>query len=63
MGTADFCANFCWIVGLAGVIFLGMMAVQVQYENDYLLPNKEMKTTLTVHLFIAAGVILCPYLC
>ena len=54
MGTADFCANFCWIVGLAGVIFLSMLAIQVQYDNDYLLPHKEMKSSLTFHLLVAA---------
>ena len=63
MGTSDFCANFCWVVGLAGVIFLSMLALQVQYDNDYLLPHKEMKSSLTFHLLIAALVLFMPIFC
>ncbi len=54
MAGADFCANFMWVVGLVGIFFLGMLAVQVQFDNPYLLAYPEMKTPLTVHLILAA---------
>ncbi len=56
MSVVDFCANFFWVVGVAGVIFLSVLAFQVGVDNDYLLRDKSMKVGLIVHLLLAVCV-------
>lgn len=54
MGGLDFCANFCWCVGVAGIGFLGMLAIQVLCDNEFLIRgNADRKTSLFVHLVLA----------
>lgn len=36
-----FCAHFCWIVGLVGIVFFTMMAIQVKFNNPYLIRTSE----------------------
>ena len=53
MGTLSFCVNFCWAVGIAGVFFLSVLAIQVGRDNDYLLRSAEYKSSLILHLCLA----------
>lgn len=54
MGAIDFCANFYWVVALAGAIFLAVLAIQAQMGNEYLVAHEDMKDTLTIHLILAS---------
>ena len=61
MGMADFCVNFCWVIGLVGVFFLSILAIQVNSGNEVLLPDPQYKSNVTTHLVIAVVVIILHY--
>ena len=52
--VGEFCSNFFWVLGIVGIVFLSMLAIQVQLDNPYLLRYPDMKGSLTTHLILAA---------